>query len=201
MLLKNIVLKFIPAIFLVVMGCSSGGSSSGSDERTPTKIVAFGDSIGDPNFGPVTPWPTRVQSATGVEVRNYSRQSQTTSYFVGLAESILDAEQPSHLLILLGTNDARQNMVDAAGQNLQYITDVARLRGIKVIVATVPPNYRRTHDSFRSAQISELVRNLNGATWVEVRGAFGDDRSLIPDGIHPGDAGQQIIANLMVGAL
>ena len=109
---------------------SSGGSSSGAASAEVTKIVALGDSIGARDLN----WPTVVGQMSGVSVSNYSRDSLKTTDFVGRVEGILAREKPSHLLILLGTNDARSGSVSGAISNLQVMVNIANSAGPTVIV-------------------------------------------------------------------
>jgi hypothetical protein len=153
---------------------SGGGNSSAS---AATKIVALGDSIGAryPN------WPTIV--------------SQATWNFMGRVENILDSEQPSHLLILLGTNDSRGGLVGTACSNLQAKADHANARGIYVVIGTIPPNLQDASADARNAAISDCIRSIQGARIAEVRGALGSGHGMFPDGLHPNETGSTIIAD------
>jgi lysophospholipase L1-like esterase len=189
----------IAGLLFLLASCSDNGSTSsgGGSSEPPTKIVAFGDSIGArfPN------WPTIVSQNTGVPLANYSQDSLRTSHFVGRTNSILDSEKPSHLLILLGTNDARVGIVDGAVSNLQAMADSANARGITVIIGTIPPNLQDPSSNVRAAAISDGIRSLQGARIAEVRGALGDGAGLFPDGLHPNEAGSSIIAGAFIDQL
>jgi hypothetical protein len=110
-------------------------------------------------------------------------------------ESILDSEKPSHLLILLGTNDSRGGIVGGAVSNLQAKADMANARGVVVIIGTIPPNLQDASADARNAAISDGIRGIQGALIAEVRGALGDGRGLFPDGLHPNEMGSTIIAD------
>ncbi len=168
---------------------SSGGSSSGAASAEVTKIVALGDSIGARGLN----WPTVVGQMSGVSVSNYSRDSLKTTDFVGRVEGILAREKPSHLLILLGTNDARSGSVSGAISNLQVMVNIANSAGVVVIVGTVPPNFRSAAEDSRAASISSGIRNLSGARIANVRENLGGNKAYFPDGLHPNSAGSRII--------
>jgi len=170
---------------------SSGGSGSGASNRTATKIVAIGDSIGARELS----WPTVVGQMSGVRVANYSQDSLKTSDFVGRVEGILARENPSHLLILLGTNDARSGSVSGAVSNLQVMVNIANSAGVVAIVGTIPPNFRSASEDARAASISSGIRNLNGARIANVRENLGGNSSYFPDGLHPNSAGSRIIGS------
>lgn len=182
---------------LALTACSSGGSSSGSGSAAPTKIVALGDSLGarSPN------WPSIVSQNSGIPVSNYSRDSRTTSNFVNQIGSILDSEQPSHVLILLGTNDARGGNVGGAIANLQAMANEAKARGIIAVIGTIPPNLQSNSANANAAAISAGIRGLSDANIAEVRDALGSGIGLFPDGLHPNAEGSNLIADAFLNSL
>jgi len=185
----------LSSLLLVACGgggsSSSGGSGSGGVNNEPTKIVALGDSIGARELS----WPTVVGQMSGVSVANYSRDSLKTSDFVGRVEGILAKEKPSHLMILLGTNDARGGSVSGAVSNLQVMVNIANSMGVTAIVGTIPPNFRSASEDARAAAISSGVHNLNGARVALVRENLGGNSSYFPDGLHPNSAGSRVIGS------
>lgn len=178
-------------IGLFVAGCGGGGSSSGGG-TSAEKIVVIGDSIGN-GFGIATPYPARIRSTTGVPVVNDSVSGRLTDEGLAVAQRLLTEHQPSHLVVLLGTNDSRMN-INSSVSNLQMIVNLGVAAGAKVVVGTLPPITNSSGDNARSALISGGIRGLNDATIAEVRGAMGDGTATIADGIHPNDVGQEIIA-------
>lgn len=176
---------------------SSGGSGSGATSAEATKIVALGDSIGARELS----WPTVAGQMSGVSVANYSRDSLKTSDFVGRVEGILANEKPSHLMILLGTNDARSGSVSGAISNLQVMVNIANSAGVVAIVGTIPPNLRSASEDARAAAISSGIRQLNGARIANVRENLGSGSGLFPDGLHPNSAGSRIIGSAFNGQL
>ena len=170
---------------------SSGGGSSDSGSSGVTKIVALGDSIGARGLN----WPTVVGKMSGVSVSNYSQDSLKTSDFVGRVAGILSKEKPSHLMILLGTNDARSGSVSGAISNLQVMVNIANSAGVVAIVGTIPPNLRDAAEDARAAAISSGIRNLNSARIANVRENLAGGAGLFPDGLHPNSAGSRIIGS------
>ena len=191
------------ALFLT--SCGGGSSSSGSGAQTapppvaapPTpslSVVAIGDSIGN-GFGLATPWPVLLGDILGAPVNNNSVTNEQTDFGVRIIGERLDAVQPTHVVILLGTNDALRGSVDAAIANLQTMVDMARARNVIPIVGTLPPITRDATENFRAEQISAGIRGLSNARIAGVRGALGDGNATIADGVHPNQMGQQIIAD------
>lgn len=194
----------ISAFFL--SACGGGSSDSGTAEQagpTPVtqmvSVVAIGDSIGT-GFGIATPWPVLLGQSLGAPVNNNSISGEQTNYGVRIIGDRLDAVQPTHVVILLGTNDAIRGSVSNAIANLQTMVDAARQRNVIAIVGTLPPITRSRAEDARAQQINQGIRTLNGATIVGVRAALGDGNGTIADGVHPNQSGQQIISDAFAGA-
>ena len=201
---KNISFRLVLIVSMLLLGlvgCSSGGgSSSGGGGAGNSKILVIGDSIGT-GFGLAVPYPDRIRQATGAEVINDSADGRVTSEGAARVMSLLSVHQPTHLLVLLGTNDARVGTVSGALSNLQFMINAANSSGVIAVVATLPPYLTTATLNNRSAQISSGIRGLGGARIAEVRNALGDGSSTIADGVHPNAAGQQIIADVFSGQL
>ncbi len=189
---------FLISIFLVA--CGGGGSDSGGEQAPPTdpvavrSVVAIGDSIGN-GFGIATPWPTLLGGAINRTVVNLSVTNEQTGFGVSNIERLINENDPSHVFILLGTNDAIRGSVPNALANLQSMVDTARARDVIPIVGTLPPITRSTTENRRADEISRGIRRLNNAVVAEVRGALGNGSSTIADGVHPNQGGQQLITN------
>lgn len=195
-------LIFIFSAILLIAGCGGGGSSDSGGDSTGTdappaaervSIVAIGDSIGT-GFGLATPWPVLLANITGAPVNNNSVSGEQTDYGVRIIGERLDAVQPTHVVILLGTNDAIRGSVGNAIGNLQAMVDAAQQRNVIAVVGTLPPITRSASEDARAQQINEGIRGLSGATIVGVRSALGNGQGLIADGVHPNQMGQQRIA-------
>lgn len=195
----------ISITFLALSSCGGGSSSSGAgatiDPVPPAQrtLVAIGDSIGN-GFGLATPWPELLGDILGAPVDNNSVTDMETDFGVSIIEARLDAVNPTHVVILLGTNDAIRGSTSSAVANLQAMVDIAGSRGVIAVVATLPPITRSAAENARAADISAGIRGISGANIVEVRGAMGDGSGLIADGVHPNQMGQQIIADTFATA-
>ena len=190
---------------LMLAACGGGSTGDGAGEETDagpllTGIVAIGDSIGN-GFGIATPWPTLVQNSVGVSVSNTSVTGEETPFGVSVIQGLLNNNDPSHVLILLGTNDAIRGSVNGAIANLQAMVDIANANDVIAVVGTIPPIPANSLYNERAAQISNGIRGLSGARIAEVRGNLGDGMGLFPDGIHPNTTGQQIIADSFLAVI
>jgi len=171
-----------------------------SNDYEITSAVTIGDSIGN-GFGVATPWPTLIQGALSISIDNTSVSGQPTAFGVRVIEDLLHQNDPSHVLILLGTNDAIRGSVDTAVANLQAMVNIANRNNVIVVIGTIPPIPANTIWNQRAAEISNAIRGLNNVKVAEIRSALGEDESLFVDGIHPSTPGQQLIADTFVAAI
>lgn len=188
-------------VSLLLAACGGGGSDSGGGQMPPeekTTVITIGDSIGN-GFGIATPWPTILSSRINREIVNTSVTNERTGFGVRNIERLINENNPSHVVILLGTNNALRNeSIPNAINDLQTMVDFARARDVIPIVGTLPPlTVGRTEDQ-NAAAISRGIRRLDNAIVAEVRGALGNGSTIV-DGVHPNQEGQEIIAEAFAG--
>ena len=130
--------------------------------------------------------------------------------------------QPRVVVILAGTNDIAGNTgpmtLGEIEANLQTMTELARIHGIRVVLSSVLPvnDYTERSKMFfplRSpAQILELNRWIkeyaahNGCIYLDYFAAMVDDKGLLKrdladDGLHPNDRGFSVMAPLAQKAI
>lgn len=191
----------IVSITLLVSACGGGSSSSSSSNTEVIKIVAIGDSIGA-GFGPTTPWPDLLAGKVGVPVINNSVAGRVAADGAAVIDGLLAAHQPSHVVVLLGSNDARdKNGADAASA-MAYIVNACVQAGVVPIVGTLPPNFQSDPEfDVIADQISAGYRALPGAVIANIRGALQGRSEFFFDGLHPDNNGQEIIASKFAEAL
>jgi len=193
----NYIKRLLILFSVVLTACGGGSSDSGSgaaEGEAITRVVAIGDSFGT-GFGLATPWPSRLQSALGVTVVNNSVNGRETAEGLGLIQGLINSENPSHVVILLGTNDAIRGSVPDAINNLQEMVNIATTSNVIVIVGTLAPITQSASQNARAADISSGIQGLSGARIADIRASF--DADLIVDGVHPGDEGQQLITDII----
>jgi lysophospholipase L1-like esterase len=182
---------------------SSGGANSQTDqaadavqtssEATPapsSTVVVIGDSIGT-GFGVATGFPVFLQQISGRNVVNNSQNGRQTATGVGLASSLIAQHNPSHLVVLLGTNDALRGSVPNAISNLQAIANIGSAAGVKVVIGTLPPIATDAAANGRAGLISRGIRGIGNARIANIRGEVNVGN--LADGIHPNNDGQRII--------
>lgn len=210
-LLKRLFPALILSLTLAACG-GGGGTETGGPEPDPldpivsesTRVITIGDSIGN-GFGIATPWPTRLGPIISREVVNNSVTNEQTSFGVSVIQQMIDENDPTHVFILLGTNDAARGSVGTAINNLQQMVNIARANDVIPVVGTLPtlteappsmlPDFDTLAANVLAEQISAGIRSLDNARIAPVRSMVSP--SNIVDGIHPNDAGQQQIAEAM----
>ena len=176
---------------LVLASCDGGGDDDGG--KDVTKVLVIGDSI-TTGLGS-SPYPSILAGIIGKPVVNEGQNSRTTAQGLAITREAINRHQPSHLVILLGTNDAILGSSQfGAGQNVQAMVDIAKELGVKVIVGNLPPITRSKVENDRSRAISGYLFDVKGAKKVDIRKEFGEETDLLFDGVHPNNDGQNLIA-------
>jgi lysophospholipase L1-like esterase len=116
------------------------------------------------------------------------------------------------VLLMEGANDLANNDMAEVIAGLGGMIDYARGRGLRVFLATIPPEnplgccpFDRGVDAALVAPFNDRVRGLaasKGVPLVDVYQAFGGDLTLIgPDGLHPTADGYHVIANTFFASI
>lgn len=173
-----------------------------------SRVVFMGDSITDGwgrkygKFFPGKPWINR-----GIG-------GQTTPQMLIRFRPDVIALQPKAVVILAGTNDLAGNTgpmtLSEIEGNLQSMAELAVANGIRVVLSSVMPvsDYIRPQTPRRP---NEKIRELNdwikgyaakhGHVYLDYYSAMLDDakvfrKELTYDGLHPGDAGYDVMQPL-----
>ena len=190
---------------VALAGCGSDGSGSGGGNtdfgsNNGQVVVALGDSIVAGVDGGGAPWPARLSGLSGKTVINAGVGGEESGGALSRCGGLLAGYKPGYLLILTGANDAiMSSSVDNAVAHIRAMVQAAKANGTVPIVATLLPMIGEHSIFDGSAQrISAGLREVassEGVALVDLHGEFGDAGSLlIGDGLHPNDAGNQIIA-------
>jgi len=195
-LFKN---AFLTISLITLAACGDSGTKS-SVSSNVKKMVAIGDSIAA-GFGGTNPWPRLVQSKTGVPVVSTGVPRLQAKDAYSLTMSQLQANTPSHLIIMLGTNDANNGNINAGFSTIKRIVTDAQAMGVIPVVGTIPPSSSDAGFNQRASSLSAKYRTL-GVTIAEVNGNYPNSPTLFQsDGFHPTNAGQDIIAKAFIDAL
>jgi len=211
----------VKSLLSLVLGFSMTAASQLTAQDTPAitdgkpvKLACVGDSITG-GFG-VTKgmsWPDQISKMLGgtCEVGNfglggtYLRAYQSTEYYLNAKKF-----NPDVVVIMLGTNDVRpltwkRSKLDFVTHYLDLIQQFAALPGKPRTFICYPPTITEPDGS--EENILELIPLMDEVAKrakvgvIDVHGAFKGKAELIPDKIHPNDAGQTIIAKTVYKAL
>ena len=178
---------------ITTAGAEPGEGVTTEAEVRPNKVLVVSDSFGA-GFGGTTAFPVHIEQITGIPVVNSSEGGRMTSLGHAIIGGLLEVNAPTHVVILLGTNDALFGDVNEAIGHLQAMVNISRAANATVLVGTIPPLLNSEEANGKTAQISAGIRGLSGASIVPVRNQL--PASSLYDGVHPDDSGQRIIGML-----
>ncbi|MBU0713766.1 MAG: VCBS repeat-containing protein [Verrucomicrobia bacterium] len=186
--------------------------------REDLVFVAFGDSItygdGSSTDSPATGYPKLLETKLKQNYDGYfssinqGRDGEDTWQGVERFSRMLDATNPNLVLLMEGTNDHGDDVpFDEIEENLSMMIQLAQARGIRVIIATIPPVIANEYRD-RSAQMERIVafnpriyqiaKNFNipvAPVFEAITAVPGWESSLMnqPSANHPNDAGYRIV--------
>lgn len=213
---RTLRLIFAAAVLLGTASCGGGNSNSGGGGDTAvvpvatpapgppaiTSFVALGDSIGNGAGFVSVPWPELVQGAFGVPLVNDSVNGRQTGQGLGRIRDLLTQHNPSHILILLGTNDATKGgSVSGAVSNLQEMANIAESFGVIAVIGTTITTTRSAEFNRKTEDIAAGIRGISNAIIAESRVDFGNGNNLLADDVHPNAQGQRVIADAFINVL
>ena len=185
-------------------GCDSGGSS-GLTNKDPgnndlNTVVAFGDSITSGYLCPYPSYPSRLGGMIGKRVINTGIPGSRVRDGVSRAPSVIRAHHPAFFLILYGVNDVIHGRDPSAIINgLSQMVAICRENNVVPVLATYPMPIT-DHEIFGgptlvlNAEIRVLAKAV-GVRCVDLEREFEANPAFyLPDGLHPNDAGTQVIA-------
>lgn len=192
----------------------------------PNRVVFMGDSITDfwelSKYFPGKPYVNRGISG-----------QTTPQMLVRLFSDVIDLK-PAAMVLLAGINDIAQNTgpqtAEMIEQNIQAMTELAQLHGIKVILCSIMPvsdyPYLKQQkglidsktktikwtDSHPAGDIIKLniwlknYANKVNAVYVNYFDSFVDEKGLLKescsdDGLHPNDEGYKIMNQIVEAAI
>lgn len=141
------------------------------------------------------------EAQLNLQIINTSVSGDTTGGGVSRIESLLQNYSPDILLIELGGNDAlRGYPVQTIQANLKKIALIANQKNIRVLLMQIkiPPNYgRRYVEAFEAIYVNlGNEENISLFPFMLEPVALNDD-FMLPDGIHPNEKAQAVIADFM----
>ena len=178
----------------------------------PGRVVFYGDSITDGWKLPLS-FPDKPYVNRGIG-------GQTTpQMLVRLFPDVISLK-PAAMILLAGTNDIARNTGPTTqtmiAQNMQAMTELAQLHGIKVILCSVLPisDYTTRPQTGKRPPADILKLNAwlkeyaakSGAIYVDYYSAFADEKGWLKDGfsgdgLHPNAKGYELMAPIAAAAI
>jgi lysophospholipase L1-like esterase len=179
-------------------------------------ILSFGDSITNGNGNTAISYPIKLQALLQAQ---YSSQTIIISNagidgelaMDGIARLAETITLNDDLVILLeGVNDTNNDIPTSSIINaLESMVQISQASGKEVILCTLTPVFPNANGHYKAdpikveeinAQIPSIAAR-KGAILVDMYAAFGTDTSLMSDGLHPTDAGYQLMAEVLFNAI
>ena len=138
-------------------------------------------------------------SGKNLRIVNASSSGETTGGGLSKIQSLLKSNSPDYLLIELGGNDAlRGYPVEKIKFNLTEICKMAIKQNVAVILMQIkiPPNYGRKYTQTFESLYGEIANEMEILLIPFILENIALDPNLmLPDGIHPNEKGQPLIAD------
>ena len=205
----------VALVFGLLAGC--GGGDSKLENKNPglndlNVVVAFGDSITQGSECRCVPYPARLSGLIGKIVYNTGIGGSEAGSNVGRTQSAINKYHPAFMLILYGVNDVimGRNVNGILGALNQMVL-ICKQNNVVPVLATYPvPIAGHKLFAYNTIMLNNGIRTIssaNGIPYVDLERDFsmGEDPAnsnwvvpnpllYEPDGLHPNDAGTQIMA-------
>lgn len=202
---------FITALFAILLSACGGGGGAATGIQIRS-VQLFGDSTMD-QAGPLI-----AAALSPLTVINSARSGSTSTMLLEGTDRVIEpccqsanAQWPQSIgaaLVVInhGMNDSQKDLigppygitVQAYKENLR---ELIRRANTRVVLQTPNPSFRRDVDSAPYAQAMREVGAEMGVYVIDVH-AFVSSipgwENLIPDGVHPSDAGMRRIVGELI---
>lgn len=180
---------------IIILGTPQGANGA--------NIIAFGDSI--TANGSSGSYPSKLSTL----LNNNNKPSVVVNKGIGMEktpeglarfDSVLKSFQANFILIMEGTNDVGVGLsVETTKYNLQAMINKSKAAGVTPVLATLTPSDRAGAPVLIPQVWNPMITSLASSNGVHLADQY---TAILPtwsstnvDGLHPNDAGHQIIAN------
>jgi lysophospholipase L1-like esterase len=206
------------SLFVVVFSENHAGDSAkaaDNNDANLSRVACLGDSITQ-----ITGYPTDLQTLLGNTsvVGNFGVTGSTVDFYSSLPYFFQDAFKnatnfdPTTVIIMLGTNDARtdnyQNINSFVADYEMMIYRIQLLVGNAQIFLVEPPPIFNNTLNLNGTDLTQgviprilQVANAENLRVIDVYDQFVNHPEYFPDGVHPDSEGAQIIANIIYSAI
>lgn len=163
-------------------------------------VLAFGDSL---TYGTGAQeqesYPAQLEKLIGRRVVRAGVPGEVSSQALQRLPSALDEHGPRLLLLCIGGNDFLRRLgTQQAAENVRAMVELARGRGVDVmLIATPEPGLRVVPPAF----YADIAREFGLLYEEDVIGEVLRDGALKSDQVHPNAKGYRVIAERLAGRL
>jgi len=196
---KTIAFFCLNCLMILIVGVSNVKSET---------IISFGDSI--TTGWPYINYPPNGERVGGYEpnletllanighssqVLNYGVPGETTAEGVNRIDDVLSLHKAHYVLLMEATNDILLGVsAHTTVFNLGVMIDKCHSHEIEAIIATLTPNSEKDVNAGYNPAIN-LTASQRGAKVADQYGALAPEwETLSDDGLHPNEAGYQVMA-------
>lgn len=208
----------LAAVFLIglLAGCGDDGDSSLTNNNPGINdlnvVVAFGDSITQGSECACVPYPARLSGLIGKIVYNTGVGGSNASANIGRTQQAINKYHPAFMIILYGVNDViHGDATEGIAAALAQMVLICKQNNVVPVLMTYPRPILG-HNLFAGGTVSlnrsiRALASAEGIRCVDLEREFSagpdpiypewpmTDATLMgPDGLHPNDAGTQVIA-------
>ena len=201
---KNICFSGVLVLAFLLAGCGGGGDGGLSNDNPGNNnlnmVVAFGDSLTQGSSCSCLSYPTRLGPMILKTVANTGVAGSMATENVDRAQSAIDRFHPAFMLILYGINDLiHSSGVSAVEEALDQMVLICKQNNVVPVLATYPKPIL-DHQGFapQTLALNQRIRAIastRGIQCVDLESEFAADPAFYEDdGLHPNDAGTQLMA-------
>ena len=207
------------AIGGMLSGCGNDGDGGSKlvnrnpGENDLNVVVAFGDSITGGVGEGIDPYPPRLAALIGKTVHNEGIGGSKAIENVGRAQTVISRHKPAYMLILYGYNDIiNGRRTSTVVSSVEEMTVICEQNNVVPVVATYPiPILGHRVFAYGVWLLNEGIRSMakaRGIECVDLEREFSSGRKeyetsdwdipdpalYMSDGLHPSNAGADVIA-------
>ena len=186
--------RFLTVILAALLLAACGGAKNKLEKLDSSAVVlAFGDSLTfGTGAGATESYPAILERSIGRKVVNAGVPGETSAQGLERLPDVLDEVKPKLLVLCHGGNDFLRRLDDqAAAANVRAMIEMARKRGIAVVlIATPKPGLPPSVPAF----YGEIATELRVPFEEGVLRSVLLDNGLKSDMVHPNGAGYAQVA-------
>lgn len=176
------------------------------------KILCLGDSLTE-TYGieQINGWVSLLNKTPNVTAINAGICGDTTQGMLARCERLIQKHEPTHLIVLGGTNDLWFGLKDEnIISNIQAISRHARYHNVEVILGLPTLSYNLNELNFIQENYSECIRHFRSTLirYCQLEEKpfidFSSNMKLeyfLDDGLHPNEEGQKIMFENVIQVL